>query len=354
MTEDLFVIAEAGVNHNGSINMAIELVDAAVEAGADAVKFQTFRADRLASKNAAKAPYQEKSTDQAESQFDMLKKLELTPEMHDALVKHCAKVGIEFMSTPFDEASARYLVEEVGVKRLKIPSGEITNAPYLLSLARLNVPLIVSTGMSSLEEVKEAVRIIAFGFSHSEGAFDPNWRDDEVLSSFSSRLSLLHCTTEYPAPVSEVNLRAIDQLRDSFPLPIGFSDHTEGIHIPLAAVGRGAVVIEKHFTLDRNLLGPDHKASLEPAELTTMVKCLRDAYLAMGDGDKKPASSEEKNIPIVRKSIVARTQIAVGDLLSAENLAVKRPGTGISPMRWWDVIGTRATRNFDVDELIEL
>lgn len=354
MTKDLLVIAEAGVNHNGSIDMAIALVDAAVKAGADVVKFQTFRADRLASKNAAKAAYQEKSTDQAESQFDMLKKLELTPEMHKVLVEYCAKSDIEFMSTPFDEASARYLVEEIGVQRLKIPSGEITNAPYLLALARLKVPLIVSTGMSSLKEVREAIRIIAFGFSHPEGAFDPDWHDDAVWSSLSEKLSLLHCTTEYPAPVSEVNLRAIDQLRESFPLSVGFSDHTEGIHIPVAAVGRGAVLIEKHFTLDRNLPGPDHKASLEPAELTMMVKCLRDAYLAMGDGDKKPAPSEEKNIPIVRKSIVAHTKISAGELFTAENLAVKRPGTGISPMRWWDIIGMHATRNFDVDELIEL
>lgn len=330
----IFVIAEAGVNHNGSMETAKRMIDAAADAGADAVKFQTFRTESLVRKDARKAAYQQKNAaDQQESQYEMLKKLELTGEMHRDLMNYCRARGIMFLSTPFDIDSIRMLID-YGIDILKVPSGEVTNYPYLREIGRTGRPVIMSTGMCGLEEVKEAVRT--------------------MQESGSEAITLLHCNTEYPTPMKDVNLRAMCTLRDELHLPVGYSDHTLGIEVPVAAAALGAVVIEKHFTLDRSMEGPDHKASLEPEELKKMVRAVRNIGSALGDGIKKPSPSELKNRDVARKSIVAKRDIRKGEVFTEENLTAKRPGNGISPMRWNDVIGLTADRDYGRDEMIEL
>jgi N,N'-diacetyllegionaminate synthase len=329
------IIAEAGVNHNGDPALARKLVDVAVAAGADRVKFQTFSADRLVTTSAAKAPYQTRNTGEDESQYAMLKRLELTRATHLELIAYCKSRGIGFFSTGFDRESVDLLVE-LGADSFKIPSGEITNLPYLRHMGHYGKPIILSTGMSTLGEIEAALGVL------------------EKSGTPRDRITVLHCTTEYPAPVAEVNLRAMLTIRDAFGVAVGYSDHTPGIEIALAAVALGATVIEKHFTLDRNLPGPDHKASLEPAELAAMVKAIRNIEQALGDGIKRPADCEAKNTPVARKSVVAARPIRGGETFTEGNLAVKRPGTGISPMCWDQLLGRRAPRDFAVDELIEL
>lgn len=329
----VLIIAEAGVNHNGSIALAKQLVDKAVEAGVDIIKFQTFIAKNLTSKKAAKAEYQKQQTDVNETQYEMLKRLELTFDEFIDLKEYCKQKKIEFLSTAFDLDSIDFL-KNLEMKRWKIPSGEINNLPYLIKIANLGQPLILSTGMSDIEEIRAAVSLL--------------------INNGSGKITLLHCTTEYPAPYKDVNLNAIRTMQNEFKLPIGYSDHTIGIEVSIAAVAMGATVIEKHFTLDRNMEGPDHKASLEPEELKTMVSAIRKIQAALGSGEKKPAESEIKNMRIARKSIVAKKNILKGERFTEENLTVKRPGNGISPMRWFEVIGQMAIRDFEEDELIEL
>lgn len=329
------VIAEAGVNHNGDLKLAHKLIDIASEAGVDVVKFQTFTAASLVTESAVKADYQSASTDPNESQFSMLKKLEISPSSHWELIEHCRAKDIEFLSTAFDLESLDFL-SQLDLKRYKIPSGEITNLPYLEAIGRLGKPIILSTGMSTLGEIEDAIRTI------------------ERSGLSRNLLTVLHCNTEYPTPVTDVNLLAMLSLKAAFGVSVGYSDHTSGIEIALAAVALGATVIEKHFTIDKNLPGPDHKASLDPRELKIMVDGIRNIEQALGDGVKRPTVSEIKNIPIARKSIVAKSPIKLGEFLSKSNLTTKRPGTGISPMRLEEVIGRKAKRDFQKDELIEI
>ena len=328
----VFIIAEAGVNHNGSIDLAYKLVDAAKEAGADCVKFQTFKSENLVSKNARKADYQGESTGE-DTQLNMLKKLELSYSRFVELKKYCDEKEILFLSTPFDFESIIFL-DELDIPFWKIPSGEITNYPYLVALAKTGKPIIMSTGMCEICEIKEAVEILK-----TNGA---------------PEIKLLHCNTEYPTPFEDVNLRAMETLRREFNCEVGYSDHTKGIEVPIAAAAMGAAIIEKHFTLDRNMEGPDHKASLEPDELKQMVTSIRNIEKALGTGEKKPSESENKNINIARKSIVASKNIKMGEVFTEENISVKRPGNGISPMKWCEVLGKTAKKDFAEDELIEL
>jgi N,N'-diacetyllegionaminate synthase len=329
------IIAEAGVNHNGDIDMACALIDAASDAGADLVKFQTFDADRLVTSNACKADYQMKTTASDESQRDMLKRLELSPAMHEQLIAHAARRGIEFFSTAFDLESLDYLMN-LGMSQIKVPSGELTNLPYLRKVGSIGRPVILSTGMANLGEIEAALAAL-------ESAGTPR-----------HQITVLHCSTEYPAPISEVNLKAIPSLAQAFGVQVGYSDHTEGIEVAIAAVALGACVIEKHFTLDRSLPGPDHRASIEPEELSRMVRSIRNIELALGDGVKRPSVSEYKNRLVARKSLFAACAIAKGELFSEQNLVAKRPGTGISPMRLDEFLGRPATRDFAVDEMIQL
>lgn len=329
----ILIIAEAGVNHNGSKELAFQLVDEAVNAGADIIKFQTFKSSEVASQFALKAEYQENSTSRNETQRDMLKKLELSYDEFRALKIYCEKKGIEFLSTPFDLESMTFL-SDLKMRRWKIPSGEITNYPYLVKIAKTELPVILSTGMSTLEEIESAIKVLK--------------------NNKCGPITLLHCTTEYPAPIDEINLRAMQTLGERFNVPYGYSDHSLGIVVPIAAAALGACVIEKHFTLDKDLEGPDHKASLDPRELKKMISSIRMVENSLGDGIKQPTPSEMKNRVAARKSIVAKVPIRKGTLLTADNLAVKRPGNGISPMRWEQVIGTIATRDFDEDEMIDL
>jgi N,N'-diacetyllegionaminate synthase len=329
------IIAEAGVNHNGDIALAKKLIAAAADAGADLVKFQTFIARNLVSKSAPKAEYQKNVTDPEESQQEMVRKLELSKENHLELIDECKRKGIGFFSTAFDLESVD-LLEEFGSKFVKVPSGELTNLPYLRYLTRTGKPVLLSTGMANLGEIEAAINVI-------EQAGTPR-----------AKITVLHCTTEYPTPMEDVNLRAMVNIGNALGVKVGYSDHTSGIEIPIAAVALGATVIEKHFTLDRNLPGPDHRASLEPDELKAMVAGIRNIERALGDGIKRPSPSELKNKPIARKSLVAATDIKAGELFSVENLATKRPGTGVSPMLWDEVIGRSAPRDFNEDELIEL
>jgi N-acetylneuraminate synthase len=356
--QKVFIIAEAGVNHNGSLEMAKQLVDAAVDAGVDAVKFQTFKSEKLVSKSAPKAEYQTKTTDSSESQFEMIKKLELDEEAHQVLIEYCAQKGVQFLSTPFDTDSVDLLARRFDLPRLKVPSGEITNAPLLLKVASTGKPIILSTGMSTLGEIELALGVIAFGYLQtgqqpSVNAFEAAYCSAEGQKLLQAKVVLLHCTTEYPAPFTDVNLMAMDTLRSTFGLPVGFSDHTVGISIPIAAVARGAVIVEKHFTLDRNLPGPDHKASLEPNELKAMVKGIREVEQALGVPRKMPAISELKNKPIARKSIVASRKIQKGEPFTDQNITIKRPGTGVSPIHYWDYIGKLADKDYLSDEVIQ-
>lgn len=329
------IIAEAGVNHNGDMELARQLIDIAADAGADIVKFQTFKADRLVTVHARKADYQTQTTDADESQHAMIHRLELSREMHAELIAHCRSRGIAFFSTGFDIDSLEML-DEFGMDRYKIPSGEITNLPYLRHVGKYGKPIILSTGMATLDEVGAALRVL-------EEAGTP--RD---------RITVLHCNTEYPTPMRDVNLRAMVTLREMFGVTVGYSDHTLGIEVPIAAVALGAAVIEKHFTLSRSLSGPDHKASLEPGELKAMVAAIRNIEQALGDGVKQPSVSESKNRLVARKSLVASRAIRAGEFFSATNLVAKRPGTGLSPMHWDEVIGSKAPRDFAADEIIEL
>jgi len=329
-----FIIAEAGVNHNGSLEMAFQLIDVAVEAGADAVKFQTFKAEKVIAINAPKAGYQQKTTGSDESQLEMVKKLELDETAHTRLHQYCQHKGIQFMSTPFDLGSID-LLNRLGLEIFKIPSGEITNLPYLIKLGALKKRLILSTGMANLGEIEAALDVLTESGTSLEN------------------ITVLHCNTEYPTPFEDVNLRAMLTIQNAFPgISVGYSDHTLGIEVPIAAVAMGATVIEKHFTLDRNLPGPDHRASVEPHELTDMISSIRNIEKALGTRTKKPSPSELKNKLIVRKSIVAARSIRKGEAFNIENLTIKRPGTGISPMRWDDILKMKASRDFYEDEII--
>jgi len=357
MMPQTFIIAEAGVNHNGSLELAKELVYQAAKAGADAVKFQTFRAEQVISRYAKKADYQKKATDAEESQLEMVKKLELTAAMHEELRECCKRFNIQFLSTPFELESVDLLANQIRVDQLKIPSGEITNAPLLLKAAQTGLPIFLSTGMATLGEVELALGVIAFGYTckgsqPSLQAFQRAFLSEEGQQALKRNVRLLHCTTEYPAPFEEVNLAAMDTLATAFGLPIGLSDHTEGIAIPIAAVARGATIIEKHFTLDKNLPGPDHKASLEPHELKEMVTSIRQVELAIGSSVKLPTRSELKNRDVVRKSLVATTNIRKGEPFTLANLTAKRPGTGVSPMFYWEWLGKTADRDYEEDDVI--
>jgi N,N'-diacetyllegionaminate synthase len=328
---NVFIIAEAGVNHNGSLDLALRLVDAAKASGADAVKFQTFRADLLATRSAHKAPYQERTTANVESQFEMLQRLQLDAAAHRCLIDHCRQVGIQFLSSPFDAQSAD-LLATMDLPLYKVPSGEITNLPFLQHLAAKGRPLILSTGMSTLGEVEEAVHVL-----QAAGA---------------RQLTLLHCVTEYPAPYAEVNLRAMQTLKAAFGLPVGYSDHTLGIEVAVAAVALGAEVIEKHFTLDRSLPGPDHSASLEPDELQQMVAAIRHVEAALGNGIKTPAPCELPNLPVARKSVVAARSLPTGHLLVTGDLDIKRPGNGLAPKLLPTLIGRTLRAGVAKDEII--
>lgn len=331
----VLIIAEAGVNHNGNLEMARQLVAAAAASGADIVKFQTFSARKLVTSGAAKAAYQIATTGNDEGQLEMIRKLELSRQDHEMLIDECRRHGIRFFSTAFDTDSFDMLMD-MGVDQVKVPSGELTNLPLLRHMTRHGLPVMLSTGMATLGEVEAAVDVI------------------ERNGTPRRLITVLHCTTEYPAPMEDVNLRAMLSMKTAFGVPVGYSDHTPGIEIPVAAVALGATIIEKHFTLDCNLPGPDHKASLEPDQFKAMVDAIRNVEIALGDGIKRPSASELKNKPIARKSLVAARHIRAGERFSAENLATKRPGTGISPMQWDAVIGRVAVRDFDTDELIEL
>jgi N-acetylneuraminate synthase len=347
------VIAEAGVNHNGRLETALALVDAAVDAGADVVKFQTFRAGELATREAAQADYQIRNTAKVESQLEMLKALELDDAAHGKLIAHCRERRIEFLSTPFDHQSLALLVEGLRLERIKVGSGDLTNAPLLLAIARRKCDVILSTGMATLDEIEEALGVLALGYAAGEPGRVPFTAAYQTgKGALRGKVVLLHCTSDYPAADDEINLRAMDALVERFGLPVGFSDHSVGIAVPIAAVARGATVIEKHLTLDRAMPGPDHLASIEPGEFKTMVAGIRQVERALGPGGKAPTRSELKTRPIARKSIVARAPIRRGDLFTAENLAVKRPGTGLSPALLWDLIGRRASNAYGADELI--
>lgn len=329
----IFIIAEAGVNHNGSLELAKKLVDVAVDAGADAVKFQTFKADKLVSKGAQKAEYQKQTTSAEESQYEMIKRLELDENAHRELIRHCNEKQIMFLSTPFDHDSIE-LLNDFGMSIFKIPSGEITNLPYLRHIGHLDKEVILSTGMADLGEIEDALDVLIQAGTAKE------------------KITVLHATTEYPCPIEEVNLRAMQTIHAAFGVKVGYSDHTQGIEVPIAAVAMGACIIEKHFTLDRTMEGPDHKASLESEELKAMVQAIRHIAQALGDGIKKPSKSEMKNMGVARKSIVASRQIKIGEPFSTENITIKRPSNGISPMRWDEVLGQIAQRNYNEDDLI--
>ena len=330
---NVFIIAEAGVNHNGSIELAKKLVDVASGAGADAVKFQTFKAENLVSKNAAKAAYQQETTDANESQFDMIKKLELDVDTHRELMAYCHQKKILFLSTPFDHDSIE-LLDKLGLEIFKIPSGEITNLPYLRHIGKLDKKVILSTGMADMGEIEDALDVL----------IEAGTKKENII--------VLHANTMYPTPMEDVNLKAMQTIACTFGVDVGYSDHTLGIEVPVAAVAIGAKVIEKHFTLDKTMEGPDHKASLEPHELKAMVKAVRNIEKTLGTGIKKPSKSEQPNMEISRKSIVAEQEIKAGEILTEENLAVKRPGNGISPMQWDEIVGTVAGKDYKQDEMI--
>jgi N,N'-diacetyllegionaminate synthase len=329
----VFIIAEAGVNHNGSIDLAKKLIDVAANSGVDAVKFQTFKAQNLVAKNTQKAEYQKQTTDASESQFDMIKKLELDVDTHKELITYCQEKNIIFLSTPFDHDSIN-LLSDLGLQTFKIPSGEITNLPYLRHVGSLDKQVVLSTGMSNLIEVGDALNILI-----NAGTLKDN-------------ITVLHANTMYPTPMKDVNLNAMLTIQEEFGVAVGYSDHTLGIEVDIAAVAMGASCIEKHFTLDKTMDGPDHKASLEPKELGVMVSSIRNIEKALGSSEKKPSPSESSNIKVVRKSIIANQNIKKGDLLTDKNIAVKRPGGGISPMQWDEVIGTAASKDYNADELI--
>ena len=331
---NVFIIAEAGVNHNGSIELAKKLIDVASDAGADAVKFQTFKAETLVSRSAQKASYQKETTEASESQFEMLKKLELDMATHKELIEYCHTKNIMFLSTPFDLESIQ-LLDELGLKIFKIPSGEITNLPYLRAIAKLNKKVVLSTGMATMQEVKDAFEVLVHNGTQKEN------------------ITILHANTMYPTPMEDVNLNAMLTLQKEFDVDVGYSDHTLGIEVPTAAVAMGASCIEKHFTLSREMEGPDHKASLEPEELKAMIRAIRNIEKALGSFEKKPSPSETPNIPIARKSIVAAKSIQKGEIFTQENLSIKRPAGGLNPMKWDKVLGTVAKKAYTTDEPLQ-
>ncbi len=346
-----YIIAEAGVNHNGCMERAKALIHAAAEAGVDTVKFQTFSADHLVTKNAAKADYQQQQTGSDENQYEMLKKLELSHEQHHMLKAECDVAGITFFSTSFDDPSLTFLAEDMNLPFFKIPSGEITNAPSILRHARYGRPIILSTGMSTLKDIEEALGVIAFGYmgnrtTPSRAEFHAAYTSDQGKALLKERVTLLHCTSEYPAPVDSINLKAMDTMRDTFGLKVGYSDHSMGITVPIAAVARGASIIEKHFTLDRSLPGPDHKASLEPYELKAMTLAIREIELALGNDIKAPQAGEANTASVARKSLHAATSISKGQVITSDNLAIMRPASGISPIDYWDIIGKKSSKDY--------
>lgn len=354
------IIAEAGVNHNGSLQRALDMVDVAAEAGADIIKFQTFKASEVISACAPKAQYQIAATGNSESQLEMALKLELDDQSHFILKRRCQEKNIEFLSSPFDDYSLNFLIHDLGVQRIKIGSGEITNFPFLLAVARAGRDIILSTGMSTLGEIEVALGVIAYGYicddketKASLDVFRAAFSSQEGQFALRECVSLLHCTTEYPSNIADANLNAILTMKMAFGLPVGLSDHTLGIEVPIAAVAKGAEIIEKHFTLDKDLKGPDHLASLSPIELKDMVSSIRNVELALGDGIKYPSHAEKNNLPIVRRSLTAACAISKGEVFTQKNLTVKRPGTGISAIYYWDYLGNVATRSYEKDGQIE-
>ena len=357
MTARPFVIAEAGVNHNGSVDRALAMVDVAAEAGADAVKFQTFTATAMIAAHAPKADYQVQATGSGQSQQEMIAALELSAGAHRQLKDRCAERGIEFLSTPFDHGSLVLLVDGLGMRTIKVPSGEVTNAPFLLEVGRRAERVILSTGMCTLDEVRAALTVLSCAFDASRGgapdrATVASPLDDADRARLAGRVTVLQCTTEYPAPVAEANLLAMVAMQEAFGLPVGYSDHTVGSTAAVAAVALGATMVEKHFTLDRTLPGPDHAASLDPAELAAYVAAVRDARAALGSATKAPSASEAKNLPIARKSVVASRPIAAGEVLGPDNMTTKRPATGRDPFDYFELLGTVAPRDFGTDELL--
>ena len=358
MKQGVYIIAEAGVNHNGDPERAREMVDAAADAGADAIKFQTFDPAALVTRSAPQAEYQVRNEGDSGSQLAMLQRLTMTHDDHHRLQERCAHREIDFLSSPFDPASARFLIEEMNLPVLKLGSGELNNAPLLLQIAQAGRSLILSTGMANIDEIREALGVAAFGYLNASaptarGDFKTVLEDPKTWEVLRERVSLLHCTTEYPCPLEQVNLRAMDTLRDVFGLPVGYSDHTLGIDVAVVAAARGATILEKHFTLDRNLPGPDHVASLEPGELREMVQAVRRVETALGDAAKQMSSVESRNRDVARKSLVTLRPIAKGEHFNTGNLGSKRPGTGRSPMDYWNLLGQPAERDYSADEIVE-
>lgn len=352
------IIAEAGVNHNGSEEMALQLIDIASKANADIVKFQTFKATELVTKNAEKALYQISNSPESSSQLEMLKKLELSSKSYRALSDKCKNLGIEFLSTAFDSNSLKFLINDIGLKRLKIPSGEINNAPLILEHARSGLDIIISTGMANLDEIETALGVIAFGYIGDDkipkiDSFREAYNSEEGQRALKRKVHLLHCVSEYPAPINEINLKAITFLKSNFNLPVGYSDHSEGINLPLGAVALGSSIIEKHFTISRNLDGPDHKASLEPEELKQMIKNIRELDIALGKEIKIRTKSEEKNLAVIRKSIKAKKSIKSGEIFRPDNLTIKRPGVGMEPILYWDLLNQKATKDYLPGDIID-
>lgn len=354
MTTHTLIIAEAGVNHDGSLEKALALVDAAADAGADIVKFQTFSAKALAGGAAKKADYQQRTTDAAESQLAMLERLELPQAAHHALIARARQRGIEFLSTPFDDASLAFLLS-LNLPRIKVGSGDLTNAPLLHAAAKAGATLILSTGMATLGEIEEALGVLAHGYGQRNdppglAAFRAAWRDPAARTALARHVSLLHCTTEYPCPIADVNLAAMATMRAAFQLPVGYSDHTDGFEVSVAAVALGATTIEKHLTLDRKATGPDHAASLEPDGFRQMVTAIRNVERALGDGVKAPKDSEIRNVPVARKSVVAARALKAGETIGPADITAKRPGAGRPPIDYWSLIGTAAPRALEPDD----
>lgn len=358
MNSRVYIIAEAGVNHNGEADLAFKLIDLAKSAGADAIKFQTFNAESLVIQDAEKAAYQVQTTGSSESQFQMLKRLELSKELHHELLAHTKKSGLDFLSTPFDIDSLHFLVDELGLKTIKLSSGDLTNAPLLYEIAKSQCQVILSTGMSKLEEIHAALGMLILGYGSQEiveplfeyaiTTYSNNPRHPYLVNS----VSLLHCTSEYPANYNDINLRAIETLRDEFHLHVGLSDHSNGITIPIAAAARGAEILEKHITLDKKLPGPDHQASLSPDELHEMIVGIRNVENALGDGKKIPCDAEEKNSSVIRKGIYANKEIQKGEVLGCEDVAIKRPENSLSPYDYWRCVGQVADKNYELDDAI--
>ncbi len=358
MTSKVLIIAEAGVNHDGDLDKAFALVDAASTARADIVKFQSFSADKLVSKNAPKAQYQIENTGNEESQYEMLKRLELSKDDHVKLIAHCKSKNIEFLSTPFDIGGLHMLINDFNLSTIKLGSSELTNAPILLAAAQTGRKIILSTGMGTLDEIEDALGVLAYGYSNARppetrNDFIAAYQNPHAKTILKDKVTILHCTTAYPTPYEDVNLHAMMGIHDAFDIPVGYSDHTLGIEVSLAAAAMGATVIEKHFTLDKAAEGPDHKASLEPDELNALVQGIRNIESAMGSKEKRPSESEKINITMARKSLVAARDIRKGEELTSDNLDIKRPATGISPMEYWDRVGTIASKDYTQEEIIE-